>query len=509
MKKISKVAVCALYICVIIIMAAATIIEKGKGTDYVSSHIYASWWFAAVWGILAIASIVYFLYRRVRRLSTVLLHASFVVILAGALLTHLTSFQGAIQLRVNQPTDTYYINDKKDGIKEATLPFKIRLDNFDISYHAGTEAASDYASQFTIIDGEQKIPAAVSMNKIFTHKSMRFYQMSYTPDRHGSVLSINYDPYGIPVTYTGYGMLFVALLWMLLDPKGGYRKVLRSGLVKKGVLTLLLLVGFAATMQAAPVLPRETASRFGQLNILYNDRICPLQTFAIDFTRKLYGSSSYQGYTPEQVLTGFIFWGDEWGKEPLLKVKSGELKDALQLPDYASVSTFFNNTLGGYIIGPYVREYYQGQNDAFHKQVADIDGKLQMVMELRRGSLLKVFPFTSNGNTKWYAPTDNITDSLIDKDHRTYMQNVFSLVYQEVLAGNYAHVDQILEKMGKYQVVNGGTSLPSQTSVKAERIYNAIPFATILSMLNLTFGFLTLIYAIWLLTHPSSNNRLR
>lgn len=507
MQKIIKAAVCALYVCVIIIMAVATIIEKDKGTDYVASNIYTSWWFIAVWGLLALVAIAYFLRRRVRRVSTILLHASFILILAGALLTHLTSFQGAIRLRVNQPTDTYYINDKKVGVREATLPFKVRLDQFDISYHDGTEAASDYASKFTIIDGDQQIPATVSMNNIFTYHSMRFYQMSYNPDRHGSVLSINYDPYGIPVTYAGYGMLFLALLWMLLDPKGGYRKVLRSSLLKRGLLTLLVCVGFASTLQAAPVLPKETARKFGELHVLYNDRICPLQTFAIDFTRKLYGKSGYEGYTPEQVLTGFIFWGDEWSKEPILRLKSGELKEALQLPDYCSVNTFFNNTLGGYVIGPYVQEFYQGQNDAFHKQVADVDSKLEMVMQLRRGSLLKVFPFTSKGRTTWYAPTDNVSDSLVDADHRTYMRNVFSLIYQEVLAGNYAHVDQIVEKMGKYQVVNGGTSLPSRRSVAAERIYNAIPFATILSMLNLALGFLTLIVAIWSLTHPAEGKR--
>lgn len=507
MQKIAKIAVCVLYVSIIIVMAAATIVEKDKGTDYVGSHVYGSWWFVAIWGILALSAVVYFIQRHVRRASTIVLHASFVVILVGALLTHLTSFQGAIRLRVNQPTDTYYINDKKDGVRDATLPFKLCLNSFDVSYHAGTEAASDYQSSFTIIDGEREVAAMVSMNKVFTYKSMRFYQMSYHPDRRGSVLSINYDPYGIPVTYTGYGLLFLSLLWMLFDPKGSYRKVLRSSLVKKGLLSLVSVVGFTSVCQAAPVLPKETAAKFGELHVLYNDRICPLETFAIDFTRKLYGKSHYQGYTPEQVLTGFIFWGEEWGKEPLLKMKRGELKEALQLPGYCSVNTFFNNTMGGYLLGPYIREYYNGQNDAFHKQVADIDGKLELVMALRQGSLLKIFPFTSQEQTTWYAPTDNVRDSLIDDTRRGYMQNVFSLIYQEVLTGNYAHVDEIVGKMVKYQEENGGNSLPSSTSVKAEHIYNAFPFATFLSMFNLTLGFLLLICAILLLTRGNGERK--
>lgn len=53
---------------------------------------------------------------------------------------------------------------------------------------------------------------------------------------------------------------------------------------------------------------------------------------------------------------------------------------------------FFNRDMGGYILGPYIQEYYQGSADAFHKQAADIDDRLMMVMNLRRGTLLKYFP---------------------------------------------------------------------------------------------------------------------
>ena len=42
---------------VVIVMAIATIVEKIHGTTFVSSKIYSTWWFSAIWGILAIASI--------------------------------------------------------------------------------------------------------------------------------------------------------------------------------------------------------------------------------------------------------------------------------------------------------------------------------------------------------------------------------------------------------------------------------------------------------------------
>lgn len=488
----------ALYMSIIAIMAAATITEKYMGGDFVADTIYGSWWFAALWALLAVAGVAYILKRRVRRAS-VLLHGSFVVILFGALLTHVSASQGTVRLRLGETTDTYVVSTK-DGDIRHTLPFKLRLKSFDIHYHDGTRAAADYVTRLTVTDGDKTVEGLVSMNNIFSYKSVRLYQMSYDPDMCGSVLSVNRDPWGIPVTYCGYAMLFIAVVWMLIDPKGPYRRLLRSDIVKKGMMTIALLVATAFTAHGATTLPKETADKFGRLYVLYNNRVCPLQTLAIDFTKKLCGSTNYGGYTAEQVLMGFVLWPDEWSREPLLRLKGGALRDRLQLPRHCTINTFFNDMMGGYIIGPYLNEYYNGHDDEFHRQVADVDARIQLVMDLRRGKLLKVFPYTVNGNTTWYAPTDIMPDCVVAPADRQYMQNVFSLIYQEALAGNMASVGNIADKMLSYQHKNGGSSLPSAVQTRAERLYNAVPFATILFMLNLGMGFATLFVALWRLT---------
>ena len=97
-----KYIVSALYILLIVCMGSFTIIEKYRGTSYVSEHLYGSWWFAALWALLTAFAIAYFLRRRVRRLFVVMLHLSFVIILIGALLTHLTATKGVVQLRQGQ-----------------------------------------------------------------------------------------------------------------------------------------------------------------------------------------------------------------------------------------------------------------------------------------------------------------------------------------------------------------------------------------------------------------------
>ena len=512
-----------LYILVLVCMAAATIVEKSQGTDYAHAHYYGAWWFILIWAVLAALGAFYIIKRKVKCASTLALHLSFIIILAGALLTHISAKRGMIHLRIGQPTDTYMAQDEEQGMKEEKLPFSLCLQKFEAKMHDGTNAVADYSSKFTVIDGDDKSEGEVSMNNIYSHRSYRLYQSSYDEDGKGSVLAINADPYGIPVTYTGYALLFISLVWMLFDPKGGYRKLLKSPLLKKGALitALILSMGNIQTLHAESatsnlqnaVLPKETAEKFGELHILYNDRICPLQTFALDFCKKIYGARSYQGLTAEQVLSGWVFYGNTWANEPFIKIKSGEMKTAMNLPDYASLNTFFNREMGGYTIGQYVQEYYNGQQDKFHQQAADIDGKIQIIMELREGFSLKVLPytFTKNvkatkdhsfikaGTTTWFSPVDKLPQA-VEHQHALYIRNVFSLLNGDVKAGNISRVNEFFVKMKKYQEVSSGNSLPTATQYKAERINNAFPFATILFMANLTLGFIALFYTIYRMT---------
>ena len=512
-----------LYILVLVCMAAATIVEKSQGTDYAHTHYYGAWWFILIWAVLAALGAFYIIKRKVKCASTLALHLSFIIILAGALLTHISAKRGMIHLRIGQPTDTYMAQDEEQGMKEEKLPFSLCLQKFEAKMHDGTNAVADYSSKFTVIDGDDKSEGEVSMNNIYSHRSYRLYQSSYDEDGKGSVLAINADPYGIPVTYTGYALLFISLVWMLFDPKGGYRKLLKSPLLKKGALmtALILSMGNIQTLHAESatgnlqnaVLPKETAEKFGELHILYNDRICPVQTFALDFCKKIYGARSYQGLTAEQVLSGWVFYGNTWANEPFIKIKSGEMKTAMNLPDYASLNTFFNREMGGYTIGQYVQEYYNGQQDKFHQQAADIDGKIQIIMELREGISLKVLPyiFTKNvkatkdhpfikaGTTTWFAPVDKLPLA-VEHQHALYIKNVFSLLYGDVQKGNMDRVNIFFDKMLKYQEVSSGSSLPSKIQYQAERINNAFPFATILFMANLTLGFIALFYTIYRMT---------
>ena len=433
-----KKTVIALYVVVVVVLAAATIVEKYQGTAFTAENIYGAWWFSALWALLTAAAVFYFIRRRVRRPSVVALHLSFVVILAGALLTHLTARRGTIHLRIDQPVSHYQTPDQQ----EHPLPFTITLSRFDVQYHEGTNAPYDYTSHLRITDGSSAT-AIVSMNHIATHRGIRLYQSGYDEDLQGSILALNSDPWGIPVTYAGYALLFVSLIWMLIDPRGTYRQLLRR------TATVILLCSVFNGITAAPTaLPQETADRFCRLYVVYNDRVCPMQTYALDFTKKLYGKRHYGDYSASQVLTGFIFFYDDWAN------------------DYAD--------------GPYLKD----------KKVAKVNDRAALIMELHQGTPLKLFPYSDQNRITWYAPTDNLPDTM-NAEHRKYMRDVFSRLNGEIQAGRYDRADQYLDKMLLYQQTFGRQSVPSPTRIKAEQMYNQIPFATILFMVCLTVGILS------------------
>ena len=222
------------YIVVVAVLAAATIVEKYLGTEYVSEHIFGAWWFSAMWAVLTAVATFYFIKRKVRRASVVVLHLSFVIILAGALLTHLTAVRGVVPLRKGIATNEYLTRD----MYLHKLPFTICLENFETKFYEGSDMPSDYVSHVTI-DGK---PFTISMNQIVSQKGVRLYQSDYDMDLQGSILAMNSDPWGIPVTYCGYALLFVSLVWMLIDPKGKFRQHL--SILRQQRFPLVIFTGF-------------------------------------------------------------------------------------------------------------------------------------------------------------------------------------------------------------------------------------------------------------------------
>ena len=479
------------------VMAAATFIEHHKGTDFAASRIYYSWWFALLWAATAASGLCWLLRAARRRFSLLLLHGAWAVILTGAGLSALTSKSGQLHLRQGETAHTYL--SEAEGHPSIRLPFRVRLDRFDVDYHHGTTTASDYRSLLTLTlpDGTVR-QGSVSMNKVLTAEGVRLYQMSYDSDGGGSILSVRSDPWGQPLTYMGYALLLLGLVGTLLDPQGGFRRALRSPLLRgsKAAACALLLAGtgFLPTASAQPTLPAPTAENFGKLYVEYGGRICPMQTLAQDFCRKVYGAPRYGSFTAEQVMAGWIFWPDEWNKEPLIQVKSRALRQRFDLGRHSAFNDFF---LDGYRLGPLVQGYYSGLNPALGKAAAEVDDRIMLIYSLRRADLLKLFPVRhKNGgggraDVQWITPTATRFDSLeVAPRDSAFIRDVFSQMFLAAKAGRFADVDRSIRAIYDYQTAHAAGSLPQARTVRAERTYNALNLPTWLYRTNLTLGLL-------------------
>ena len=119
----NKKLIFALYTLIVVCIGFATVIEKYHGTAFVGEHIYGAWWFSALWGFLVVAALAYMMKQKLyKRMALMLLHMSFVVILAGALTTHLLARRGTVRLVTNLTENTFV--NQKDNIVEH-LPFSL------------------------------------------------------------------------------------------------------------------------------------------------------------------------------------------------------------------------------------------------------------------------------------------------------------------------------------------------------------------------------------------------
>jgi len=384
---------------VVIVMAIATIVEKIHGTTFVSTKIYSTWWFSAIWGILAIASIARIITSGMQKTLTVLmLHISFAVILAGALTTHLTSKKGYLHLRCGEKARLYTEQISNGDMRTATLPFSVTLNDFNIENYEGTTTHSDYASHLTFSTDGGSVNETVSMNNIAVVEGYRFYQTSFDRDMKGSILTVTYDPYGTGITYIGYGLLIVSaiLLLVLRTPriKQLYRQLNGSRVLAIGCLVLVAATSFAKT----PVVAREDAEKAERKLIVYNGRVCPLNTLAHDFCLKITGKTSYKGLSAEQLLLSLPMAPEEWSEKPLLKIKNKALKERLGIKtDLARIKDFYEND-GRYKLDILLNEQMNKAEDEQDKKLVrsiyDVDEQISLVNAAVTGKLIE--PYKGN-----------------------------------------------------------------------------------------------------------------
>ena len=485
----------------LLILTIATILEKIYGTDFVNEYIYSSVPFVILWGVTAITSLLYIIKSKLHRQPVIfLLHLSLLFILAGAFTTWIYGEQGTMRVRQGEQQTSF--TDSK-GISHQ-LPFSITLNQFEIIYYKGTLAPMDFISHISVADKDchRQIQGKVSMNHIFSYQHYRFYQSGYSEDNEGSVFSVSHDPYGIGITYAGYTLLLLSTVFFFFSPQSRFRQLLKSPLLHRSLTVILLLFAFSlnsnflkANSASPKVLPREVAEHFGDLYILYNNRICPLQTFARDFTVKLYGSSSYKGLTPEEVLTGWLFYYDSWKNEPIIRIKSNEARKLLEIEgNYARLKDYIS-TINEYKLEKMMNHIRSGEQVTDKRGIEEADEKFNIINLVCTGAMMKIFPCRNiAGKTlEWYSQSDQLPQDM-DNDKWVFIRKSMSYVNEMIVMKKYNDACLLLEKIKKYQQKECDGLLPADNKFKAEKIYNQFDYSKSVAMACICIGLICFIY---------------
>ena len=499
------------------VLAAGTIFEKYQGAEWTGEHFYGSWWFAVLMGVVAVGAICacvriakrlcsngkfsifnfdsvhapssrqsssklgFALDFRSSQFSIFLVHAAVPVILLGGALTTWTGQHGSMTILPGETSSKFKIQNS-----EFTIPFSVTLERFEVVPYAGTHTPMDFVSH-VVVEGERH---DISMNNILRHRGYRLYQENYGEDG-SSTLSVAHDPWGIGVTYCGYALLILGLVGMLIAKNGPFRRLLRKAAPMAFLLIFNFQFSFFNSAQAAPrTLPKATASKMGEMYVLYKGRACPLQTLAKDFTTKLTGGTTYHGLSSEQVLSGYLFYYGEWVDEPAIKIKGA---GSLGLDSRSSMSQLA--VLDTLRVGP-----------ATDKNLKAAAEKQSLVRMLQSGKLLKLYPIVdSSGALGWYSQNDDLPLSVDDEEY-LFVRRSLGYFQQLVVEGDFEALEEAFDKTRQYQEKRFHSSA---FRVGAERLYNALTTGRWLAMVSITLGLLFFAYSMVKTTRPRNNKTTR
>jgi cytochrome c-type biogenesis protein CcsB len=398
------------------------------------------------------------------------------------------------------------------GSKLISLPFALKLRDFQMERYPGSNSASSYASEVTLIDEEKNLNEdyRIYMNNVLNYRGFRFFQSSYDPDELGTVLSVNYDRWGTGVTYVAYFFLALAMLLSIFSPNTRIRKLSRKVAKlreerSKLVMFLLLVIGSVSISYGQSndiaekrIIPSEHAEKFG--NLLVQDpmgRTKPINTLSSELIRKLTGRDVYMDQNSDQILLGMTAYPKQWGTTPLIKVSHPELEEMLNVKKYAKYEDFFDSN--GYKLAKLADEANRvssANRGKLHKDVLKVDERVNIMYMIFNGNFLKIFPRESDHNNKWYTPNEAAGLDFGEEPNllvHNFLPWYLGNLEKAFETGNWEEADFSLTGLETYQKTYGHEVLPSSSKVKAELLYNKLDvFSKLISWYGLV-GFVLLI----------------
>lgn len=497
-----------------ILLAAATFVEKSQGTAMAREVIYNNPLFYLLQLLLVLNFCAIAWQGRLwkqRKYGALLLHISFIVILLGALVTNIFGFEGIVHIREGETAS--HMRTTEDDARP--LPFSIRLDDFKLVRYPGSHSPSSFESFLTIRTDEGERSEHIYMNKVIYEQGYRLYQSSYDSDEQGTVLTVNNDRIGTAITYAGYLFLLAGMLLTLADRKSRFRQLAKQLKHTAPILLLAFIpaVSFAQKADTELLLkstiPVEQAEQWGRLQVQCpTGRIEPLDTYTDKLLRKIYRSNSFEGLTSEQVIIGFLMNPAYWGNVPFIRQTNKELQQAYSLPEgkYLRFLDLFDEG-GKYLIADAVDKAYSrpaAERSRMEKDLLKLDEKVNILYSLQQGKMLALFPLPGDTGGKWYSPGDDL--SVFSGRDSLFVSKIMPWYLGEAVdalrTGDWESAQEVLSMMNVYQQKQSATPLLTKKQVAWELFYNKVRLFFWSAMGYMAVGLLLLVFVVWRLLKP-------
>ncbi|MFI3259773.1 MAG: cytochrome c biogenesis protein CcsA [Rikenellaceae bacterium] len=496
-----------------VLLAVATGIESELGSAAAKSYVYYNWGFITLQLLMTITTVGVMVKSQLikRKLyGVVTLHIALILILVGALTTHLFGYEGILHIREGERRQAMMIAEKDDNgdvqYTSYTLPFNIQLDDFVLQRYPGSDSPSSYESFLTIRQDGVNRREHIYMNRVLDISGYRIFQNSYDPDERGSVLSISYDPWGTGITYLGYLLLCVGFLMALFTDNGLFRRRIKelNSIYAKATMVLLAML-FAAPFSAeaaTPSVPADVANQFGRLQVQSpTGRMEPVNTYSEQLLRKLTRSNSYKGLSSDQVLLGILSFPLEWSTEPMLSTSNEEAQGLIGIKGESfSLSRLFN-TQGDYKLLDRVAESYNksaSERNRLDKEILKIDERANILYGLQNGLLLSLFPNPNSTTHKWLSSGDDLSE--LDEDDEMFVSKVLLVLTDEILtaskSGDWEGVKEVIGMVDIYQQRRSTDILQTPKMIEFEILYNKMSVFSRATFTYMTLGLVLLILSL-------------
>ena len=402
------------------------------------------------------------------------------------------------------------------------LPFSIFLRDFQLERYPGSNSPSSYASEITLKDPASSVerPFRIFMNNILKYNGYRFFQSSFDQDEMGTILSVNQDYWGTMLSYLGYFLMTLGMVFTLFSPASRFQTLIRlssklQNMRKAGktllVLVILSAVGLSGTVSfGANSTKKQHISEIGKLLVQdHQGRIEPVNTLASDLLRKITKKGNWEGLSPVEFFIEMSASPDKWKNVPIVKVGNPELRKMLGISgDFVSFNQMFDQS-GHYRLNDLVQQSYNKKQTArnkYDKEIINVDERINICYQIFNGDFLKIFPVPNDPRRTWV--THSTIPPTMKKEEADFAGSVLQLYYGEynnaTMSDNWSKPSEYLGYIKKFQTTYGADIIPSPSKIRLEVFYNEFNIFGKLAKIFALLGFVLLVFHFMLIFKPGA-----